>query len=116
MRYLIDNGLVYILETPLYQDTRNNTYYYPGEESKVDFGSGRIRRFKGLGEFNADQFKDFAFNVDKRRLVKVTPDNLEDALDLIRNTQPKKNLMFEKGYFGTGIITEDEFDNIKLEY
>jgi len=115
MRFLIDAGLVYVLETPLYLDTRTNTYYYTGEESKVDFGSGKIRRFKGLGEFNAQQFKDFAFNVNKRRLVQVTSENIEEALDLIRNTGPKKSLMISEGYLSEGSVTEADFDNIKFE-
>lgn len=116
MRYLIENELVYILETPLYLDTRTNTYYYLGEEDKVDFGSGKIRRFKGLGEFSPWQFKDFAFNPDKRRLIRVTIDKVEEALDLIRNTAPKKKLMVDEGYLGESIITESDFENIKLQH
>jgi DNA gyrase subunit B len=114
MSYLIRAGLVYVLMTPLYLDTRTNTYYYQGEESKVDFGSGCIIRFKGLGEFNASQFKDFAFNPDKRKLIKITEDNLEDALDLMRYTGPKKDLMESVGYIAPE-ITEDTLGSIKLE-
>ena len=115
MRFLIELGIVHVLETPLYLDTRNNTYYYLGEEDKVDFGSGKIRRFKGLGEFSPWQFKDFAFNPDKRRLIKVTDENIEDALDLIRNTGPKKKLMEDYGYL-EGQITEEMFDSITLHH
>jgi DNA gyrase/topoisomerase IV subunit B len=114
MRYLIDNGLVYVLEVPLYQDTRTNTYYYAGEESKVDFGSGKIRRFKGLGEFTALQFRDIAFNTEKRKLTQVTPEDLDSAVYLIRETQPKKELMIETGNLSTSMITKDKFDSIKL--
>lgn len=116
MRYLIENGLVYVLETPLYLDTRTNTYYYLGDESKLDFSSGKIRRFKGLGEFCANQFKDFAFNQDKRRLIKVTMDNIDDALELIRNTGSKKNLMLSEGFLSDEVITESMFDSIKFQH
>lgn len=112
MRYLIDAGKVYILQTPLYLDTRTNTYYYPGQESQVDFGSGKITRFKGLGEFNASQFKDFAFNPDKRSLIQVTSENLEEALYLMRYTGPKKELMESVGAFESKMIDEEMFDKI----
>lgn len=115
MKFLIELGLVYVLETPLYLDTRSNTYYYLGEEDKVDFSSGKIRRFKGLGEFSPWQFKDFAFNPNKRRLIQVTDDNIENALDLIRNTAPKKQLMLDTGYAEDKPITEDMFDSITLQ-
>lgn len=114
MRYLLDAGLVYVMETPLYLDTRTGTYYYQGDEDKVDFASGKIRRFKGLGEFNASQFKDIAFNKDKRRLIKVTPDKLDEALELMRGTGPKKRLMIESGFLSETSIDESDFDSIKL--
>lgn len=115
MRYLIDNKLVYLLEVPLYQDTKSGRYYYAGEENQINFNSSNIRRYKGLGEFNAIQFRDIAFNTEKRRLTLVTSEKIEEALDLIRNTQPKKDLMKEFGYLSDELITENNMNEIKYK-
>lgn len=113
MRYLIDNKLVYIIEVPLYQDTKSGRYYYPGEESQINFNSSSIRRYKGLGEFNAIQLRDLFFNKEKRRLTLVTNEYIDQALELIRDTQPKKELMKEFGFLSDIMISERNMDEIK---
>ena len=64
-RQLITDGRVYILETPLFRvrNKKEQHYCFSDEEREAAIkkcGRGcEITRFKGLGELNAKEFKDF---------------------------------------------------------
>ena len=64
-RRLVTDGRVFILETPLFRVRNKKEQYYcfsDAEREKAMAKCGRgceITRFKGLGELNAKEFKDF---------------------------------------------------------
>ncbi|MEG1862775.1 MAG: toprim domain-containing protein [Oscillospiraceae bacterium] len=75
---LIDEGFVYIAESPLYEiTTKNKTYFAYTEPEKADIISrvGKekysIQRSKGLGENEAEMMWVTTMNPKTRRLIKV---------------------------------------------
>lgn len=82
-RQLITDGRVYILETPLFRVRNKKEQYYcfsdrEREEAIRKCGRGcEITRFKGLGELNAKEFKDF-IGPDMR----LTPVTCSDDVDV----------------------------------
>ena len=81
---LIDEGYVYIAESPLYEiNTKNKTYFAYTEAEKADV-LARIRgekytiqRSKGLGENEAEMMWMTTMNPDTRRLIKVCKADVE---------------------------------------
>ncbi len=75
-RQLVIDGRVYILETPLFRvrNKKEQHYCFSDEEREAAIkacGKGcEITRFKGLGELNANEFKDFIGK--EMRLTPVT--------------------------------------------
>lgn len=94
MKFLIDAGMLFIGVTPLYKQGDN--YYYSGEESKLD-PDQYFTRFKGLGEFNSEQLRDLLMTEGTRRLIQVTSEGLDEALELVGKTKPKAELMLDMG-------------------
>jgi len=84
---LIEQGYVYIAETPLYEiNTKTDTYFAYNDREKaqileeIDGQKYTIQRSKGLGENEAEMMSLTTMNPATRRLVKVNPtDALETA-------------------------------------
>lgn len=83
---LIEKGYVYIAESPLFEiTTKDKTYFAYDEPEKVKILDmiGRqkytIQRSKGLGENEADMMSLTTMNPETRRLIKVTPDDIEQT-------------------------------------
>ena len=90
---LIRSGHLYILQTPLFrvQNKKENFYCYSEEERqhaiKKCGATAEITRFKGLGEINADEFKELIgenIRLDKVRLTKDDP--ISDLLEFYMGT------------------------------
>ena len=84
MPRLIDEGKVYIAESPLYEVTcKDQTYFAYNEiemdQIKAEIGdkSYTVQRSKGLGENEADMMNLTTMNPATRRLIQVTPDEAE---------------------------------------
>ena len=83
---LIEQGYVYIAETPLYEiNTKNDTYfaYNESEKSKIleeiDGQKYIIQRSKGLGENEPEMMSLTTMHPDTRRLVRVNPTDVEET-------------------------------------
>ena len=107
MTFLIDRGMVYIANAPLYQ--QGDILVYPGEDytKKIDVNKP-FRRYKGLGEINVTEARQFFFNEDTRNLLQVTPNNYDRVFDLLTSSFHRKDLMVSKQLildpYNTGIL------------
>ncbi len=103
-RQLITDGRVFVLETPLFRVRNKKEQYYcftdeEREKAITKCGKGcEITRFKGLGELNAKEFKDFI-----GKDMRLTPVTCVDDLDVEKsikfymgnNTPERKNYIME---------------------
>ncbi len=107
---LIEQGYVYIAESPLYEiNTKDKTYFAYTEAEKADalskIGKQKytVQRSKGLGENDADMMWLTTMNPETRRLIKVTPSQAEQTaqmFDLLLgdNLSGRKEFIAENGY------------------
>lgn len=99
-RFLLDFGLVYIAESPLF--SQNGKYYYPSDipVGSVfpggDFDSNKyFKRYKGLGSLDLDDAKAAFFEESTRRLVRVTVDGIEYSRKLVEDIKVRKELLYK---------------------
>ena len=110
MPTLINEGKVYIAETPLYEiNTKEKPYFAYTEKEKseiLEMISGQkytIQRSKGLGENQPDMMNLTTMNPATRRLVRVLPEMAEETammFDLLLgdNLQGRKDYIAENGH------------------
>lgn len=84
MPTLIEEGKVFIAESPLYEITtsKDKTYFAFDEKEKADILAGiegkyTIQRSKGLGENEPEMMWETTMNPETRRLIKVMPEEAE---------------------------------------
>ena len=107
---LIEEGYVYIAESPLYEITsRSKTYFAFDESEKADILkqlAGKkytIQRSKGLGENEADMMWETTMNPETRRLIRVMPEDAAatgEMFDLLlgENLAGRKEYIAENGW------------------
>lgn len=106
---LIQEGYVYIAESPLYEiNTKDKTYFAYNETEKVEIlgrikGKYTIQRSKGLGENEPDMMWMTTMNPETRRLIKVNPEEAHATarmFDLLlgKDLEGRKEFITENGY------------------
>jgi len=107
---LIEEGFVYIAESPLYElNTKDQTYFaYTDAEkdaiiAKLDGKKVVVQRSKGLGENEPEMMSQTTMSPESRRLIKIEPEDAKktaDAFDLFQgdNLQGRKDFIVEFGH------------------
>ncbi len=110
MPTLINKGLVYIAESPLYEiNVKGKTYfaYSDSEKNKIvaSLGSKKyiVQRSKGLGENDPDMMWITTMNPKTRRLIKVTSSTAEETFKMFDillgdNLQGRKDFITQNGH------------------
>ena len=110
MPQLIEQGKVYIDESPLYEVTCKDQTYFAYNEMEMDKireelkgKKYTVQRSKGLGENEADMMSLTTMNPETRRLILVTPDEAEKTsqiFDLLLgdNLEGRKQYITDYGY------------------
>ena len=109
MPTLIQEGYVYIAESPLYEiNTKDKTYFAYNETEKAEIlgrikGKYTIQRSKGLGENEPDMMWMTTMNPETRRLIKVNPEEAHATarmFDLLlgKDLEGRKEFITENGY------------------
>lgn len=106
---LIEQGYVYIAESPLFEiNTKEKTYFaYTEQEkqrilAKIGDKKHTIQRSKGLGENEPDMMNLTTMNPDTRRLIKVTADDIRESAEIFEmllgdDLQGRKDYIAEYG-------------------
>ena len=106
---LIEQGYVYIAESPLFEiNTKEKTYFAYTEQEKqrilAQIGDKKhtIQRSKGLGENEPDMMNLTTMNPDTRRLIKVTTDDIRESAEIFEmllgdDLQGRKDYIAEYG-------------------
>lgn len=109
MPTLINEGYVYIAESPLFEiTTKDRTYFAYTEREKQDIleklGKTKfnLQRSKGLGENEPDMMWLTTMNPETRRLIRVTPEGVEQTAAMFdmmlgNNLQGRKDFISEFG-------------------
>ncbi len=107
---LIEDGKVFIAESPLYEiNSKDETYFAYTEQEKDAFlkqlegKKFTIQRSKGLGENEPDMMNLTTMNPATRRLIKVMPEDAQmtsEVFDLLLgdNLSGRKDYIAENGY------------------
>lgn len=115
MRELIEDGRLFIANPPLYAiiSGKHKEYILTDEElieAKKKYKNATIKRYKGLGEMNAEDLWDTTMDPEKRSLIKVSIEDAALAEKRVRvlmgdKVEPRKEWIEENVDF----TLEDEF-------
>ena len=106
---LIEQGYVYIAESPLFEITTKKMTYFAYDErekteilKKIGDEKYKIERSKGLGENEPEMMSLTTMNPDTRRLIKVNPTDAEATFAMFDmllgdNLQARKDFIAENG-------------------
>ena len=106
---LIDEGKVFIAESPLFEITyKDQSYFAYNEKEKAEILAQlpekgvSIQRSKGLGENQPDMMWQTTMNPETRRLIKIESEDAEKTAEVFElllgnNLQGRKDFIAENG-------------------
>lgn len=105
------DSMVYYAQAPLFaftqvDGTKKDVFFYAGQEADVaEFQKKHkykaAKRFKGLGELQPNELREFYLDPSTRKLLQFTLDDAKDFLSLMSTETKDKNVLMESA----GIIT-----------
>lgn len=95
MQALVQSGRLYVVQTPLFIQGDKVAYLGDDIDSIID-KKQPFTRIKGLGELDPEELEKFVFNKESRKLLQITMENAQTAIDLMTSTYARKTLMVEK--------------------
>lgn len=96
MQKFVEEGMLYVVQTPLFIQGDKVAYLGDDVDSIID-KTKPFSRIKGLGELDPSELEQHIFNKDTRRLIRITMRNAKQAIDLITSTYARKMLMLTEG-------------------
>lgn len=101
-RFMLDFGLIYVAESPIFE--QGGQYFYPSDPRQpgTQFPVGlnpskHFRRFKGLGSLDREDVYNAFYDTSKRRLFRVSTDGIDFAMTLVEDINARKKLLYDKG-------------------
>jgi DNA gyrase subunit B len=112
MPQIIENGMFYLAVPPLYgiKQGKDLTYVYSDSErdeliASIE-GKYEVFRYKGLGEMNWKELRESTMAEDTRRLIQITPSNIEWCEQVLDVCMNDKSIAARKEF----ITSEDTYD------
>lgn len=112
MRPLVEHGHLYIAQPPLYRLTYQSKHYYAFNDEELENIKSylpenaryQLQRYKGLGEMDPSQLNETTMDINHRRMLQVTIEDMQDANDALidlmgENVEPRKEYISANAKF-----------------
>lgn len=113
---IIESGMLFIGLAPLYEQVlKGETKYYWLDKMEGFQETKSFNRYKGLGSCPPKTLYNTLLDPAQRRLIQITPENIDKAVEMLQSAYVKRELMIESGVFDTDVfkdIQDNEIDDI----